>query len=243
MNKKLMLIVDDNVNETRELSDFFVENKYDVLVVRTAEKMHEILESERKVSIILLETALPDENGLEVCKSIRRHYNLPIIFLTKNKALVDKIVGLELGADDYQIKPCDKRELLARVSAVVRRYQKNVEQFEWKISDISKKDTIYMFLEWKLNCSSRVLYSPDGKEVLLTAGEYDLLKVFLENPQRVLSRDNLLDLTRGRVVEPFDRSIDVQVSRLRTKIEEDSKKPKMIKTIRNGGYMFAVSVV
>ncbi|MAZ39354.1 MAG: two-component system response regulator [Legionellales bacterium] len=191
------------------------------------------------MDLIILDIRMPGEDGFTVCQKIRKTSDIPIIMLTANGEDMDRIIGLEMGADDYLPKPFNPRELVARIKAVLRRTAetKNSHKEEMHI------DTeIYTFVNWKLDTATRVLMSPDDLEISITAGEYTLLMTFLERPKRVLSRDQLLEITHNRQAGPFDRSIDIQVSRLRQKIEDDPKNPKLITTVRGGGYMFTAPV-
>jgi two-component system OmpR family response regulator len=197
--------------------------------------MRRQLESGR-FDLVVLDIMLPGEDGLSLCRRLRHESKLPIIMLTALGEETDRIVGLEMGADDYLAKPFSPRELLARIKAVLRRTSDR--------TDLPQRGAgqILMFAGWQLDIGKRELRSPDDVLMPLTAGEFDLLVAFAEHPQRVLSREQLLDLSKGRDASPFDRSIDVQLSRLRRKIEADSKNPVIIKTVRNGGYIFAVDV-
>jgi two-component system, OmpR family, response regulator len=178
---------------------------------------------------------LPGEDGLSICGRLRASSNLPVIMLTAKAEDVDRIVGLEIGADDYLTKPFNPRELLARIRAVLRRGTAD------SVTG-SRGDSVLAFDGWRLNPNIRQLHDPDGARVALTGAEFDLLFVFCERPRRVLSRDQLIDLTQGRAAGPFERSIDVLVSRLRQKMEKEPKKPRLIQTIRSGGYMFSAAV-
>ena len=173
---------------------------------------------------------LPGEDGLSLCRGLRATSSLPVIMLTAVAEDTDRIIGLEMGADDYLTKPFNPRELLARIKAVLRRSAGTPAEIT---------EGVLTFAGWQLSPAQRELRDRDGVLVPLTSGEFDLLLAFVERPERVLSRDQLLDLTRGRDAVPFDRSIDVQLSRLRRKIEADSKSPQLIKTVRGGGYMLA----
>ena len=186
--------------------------------------------------IVLLDLMLPGEDGLSLCRRLRSISSVPVIMMTAMGEETDRIVGLEVGADDYIGKPFNPRELLARVKAVLRRTGSREETTDPESADV------IAFEGWRLDTARRELYAPDGTFVLLTAAEYDLLLVFVERPNRVLSRDQLLDFTKGRTAAPFDRSIDVQLSRLRRKIEQDPKNPTMIKTVRGAGYVFSGEV-
>ncbi len=182
--------------------------------------------------LLVLDIMMPGEDGLNLCRRLRARSNLPIVFLTAVAEETDRIIGLEMGADDYLVKPFNPRELLARIRAVLRR------------AAPEPPETLdqYRFAGWILDPSKRELRNPDGVLVPLSTGEYDLLIAFLDRPQRVLNRDQLLDLTRGREALPFDRSVDVQLSRLRRKIEIDPKDPNLIKTVRGGGYVLVSAV-
>jgi two-component system OmpR family response regulator len=179
---------------------------------------------------------MPGEDGLTLCRRVRATSSLPIIMLTAMGEDTDRIVGLEMGADDYLPKPFNPRELLARIRAVLRRAGGDAPETP------EENGGLRTFDGWSLDLAKRELRAPDGTLVPLTAGEYDLLAVIVERPGRVLSRDQLLDLTRGRDAVPFDRSVDVQISRLRRKLEPDPKEPQIIKTVRGGGYVFACEV-
>ncbi|MEM9683027.1 MAG: response regulator [Pseudomonadota bacterium] len=230
-----ILVVDDD-REIRSLVSQLL-RKHDFRVTDAADgrEMFQILETGR-FDLVVLDLMLPGEDGLSLCRRIRSGSSLPIIMLTAMGEETDRIVGLEMGADDYLPKPFNPRELLARIRAVLRRSGD-------KPSDPSPEGgTVREFEGWSLDLAKRELRAPDGTLVPLTAGEFDLLAAIVERPGRVLSRDQLLDLTRGRDAAPFDRSVDVQISRLRRKLEADPKDPQMIKTVRGGGYVLACEV-
>ena len=191
------------------------------------------------IDLVILDLMLPGEDGLTLCRTLRATSRIPIIMLTAMGEETDRIVGLEMGADDYVAKPFNPRELLARIKAVLRR----VEDMPSRVSGDAERPGLHMFEGWQLDLDRRELISPQDVLVSLSAGEYELLSAFVTHPQRVLTRDQLLDLARGRQALPFDRAIDVQVSRLRRKIEVDPASPKLIKTVRSGGYMFTPKVV
>jgi len=189
------------------------------------------------IDLIVLDIMLPGKDGLALCRDLRaRNDATPIILLTAKGEDVDRVVGLEMGADDYLPKPFNSRELIARIKAVLRRASAPMS------SALSPKARFAKFSNWKLDIMNRELIAADGSIVSLSASEFDLLVVFTLNPQSVLSRDQLLDIAKGRAAALFDRSIDIQVSRLRKKIEVDPKEPKLIKTVRGGGYLFASTV-
>jgi two-component system OmpR family response regulator len=198
--------------------------------------MTQVLETSR-VSLVILDLMLPGEDGLALCRRLRATSTLPIIMLTAMADEVDRIIGLEMGADDYIAKVANPRELLARVRAVLRR------SGPAEAGAAADQRRILEFAGWRLDVTHRQLYSAKNALVPLRAGEFELLLAFVERPRRVLSRDQLLDLSRGRSANAFDRSIDVQVSRLRRKIEPDPKEPTLIKTVRSGGYILAANVV
>jgi len=189
------------------------------------------------IDLVVLDLMLPGEDGLQLCRNLRAESDLPVIMLTAMGEETDRIVGLEMGADDYLAKPFNPRELLARIKAVLRRTGSGGGQ---QAGDEGAH--IAVFDGWRLNLDRRELTAPDGVLVPLTGGEYELLAAFVGRPQRVLSRDQLLDLARGRDAQPLDRAIDVQVSRLRRKIEADPAEPTLIRTVRGGGYMFTPKV-
>jgi two-component system OmpR family response regulator len=228
-----ILVVDDD-REIRDLiSRFLVKHGLRVSTARDGVEMMRILDG-AAIDLVVLDLMLPGEDGLSLCRRLRATTSLPVIMLTAMGEDTDRIVGLEMGADDYLPKPFNPRELLARIKAVLRRV--NV------LSNSAPKGDIAKFDGWILDLGARRLNAPDGSEVELSTGEYDLLLAFATHPRRVLSRDQLLDLARGRSAAPFDRSIDIQVMRLRRKIEADPKEPRLIKTVRGGGYMFAAEV-
>ena len=230
-----LLIVDDDVEICALLKKFFLMHGYDVDLAANGTAMWAAIEQQRP-DIIILDLMLPGESGLNLCQKLRSDTGIPIIMLTAMDELSDRIVGLELGADDYVGKPFDARELLARLRAVQRRAGEQLR------SQQEETRPLIRFDDWQLDVTRRELRTPMGVMVPLSAGEFDLLLVFLEHPQRILTREQLIDLARGQGHEAYDRSIDVQVSRLRRKIEPDSKRPALIRTVRNGGYMFDAKV-
>ena len=189
----------------------------------------------RTFDLIILDLMLPGEDGVSICRRIRRHGSVPIIMLTALDAETDRIIGLEVGADDYLPKPFSPRELLARIRAVLRRVENAVV-----VED--ERAGVYGFEGWVLDSSRRTLHGPDGDAVALTAGEFDLLAALVRHAEHVLSRDRLMDLLHGREAGPFDRSIDVQLSRLRSKIEASPSEPVLIKTVRGQGYVLSAQV-
>jgi len=230
-----ILVVDDDP-EIRDLLARFLERHG--MAARVAADGERALRAVKDggVDLVVLDLMLPGEGGFEICRKLRQISAVPVIMLTALAEDTDRIVGLELGADDYVTKPFNPRELLARIRAVLRRAAGQAAPEE-------EGGTIYGFAGWRLDAARRELLDPEGALVSLTAGEFDLLMAFLEHPRRVLDRDQLLTFTKGRLAQPFDRSIDVQLSRLRRKIEPDPKEPQIIKTVRGGGYLFTSEVV
>lgn len=230
-----ILVVDDDQDIRELLSTFFTKNGFQISTLSSGERLLELL-AKTPIDIILLDVMLPGNDGFGLCRMVREKHRIPIIMLTAVSEETDKIIGLELGADDYLTKPFNPRELLARIKAVFRRIN------ETPSNEQTLDSEQYEFSGWTLNEASRQLFSPEKLEVALSAGEYELLMAFIKHPRRVLSRDFLLDYTKNRDAGPYDRSIDVLVSRLRQKIEEVPKEPTLIKTIRAGGYFFSESV-
>ncbi len=185
------------------------------------------------MDLVILDLMLPGDDGLVLCRNLRARSQIPIIMLTARGDDTDRIVGLEMGADDYLPKPFNPRELLARIKSILRRARSAPNEGEARR---------FHFAGWTLDADARQLVAPDGVLVPLGASDYRLLRVFLDHPQRVLNRDQLLDLTQGREAAPFDRSIDVQVSRLRRRLRDDPRESVIIKTVRNEGYLLAAHV-
>jgi two-component system OmpR family response regulator len=228
-----ILVVDDDP-EIRELLARFLE-KHSLACITAPDGARALREvRDRDIDLVVLDLMLPGDDGFEICRKLRQISTVPVIMLTALAEDTDRIVGLELGADDYVTKPFNPRELLARIRAVLRRATGQPAE--------DGRDVRYAFGGWKLDTARRELFDPEGTLIALTAGEYDLLIAFLEHPRRVLDRDQLLTYTKGRIAQPFDRSVDVQLSRLRRKIEVDPKNPEIIKTVRGGGYQFTPDV-
>jgi two-component system OmpR family response regulator len=230
-----ILIVDDDRQIRTSLGRFLVSNGIRITEAADDAAMWGALDL-GKFDLIVLDVMMPGEDGLSLCRRLRATRSIPVVLLTAMSGETDRIIGLEIGADDYVCKPFSPRELLARIRAVLRRTQDTLSK------DSAPALTDYEFDGWRLDIVRRVLRNPDDVLVDLTAGEFDLLLAFVEHPQQVLTRNHLLDLTRGRASAPFDRSIDVQISRLRRKIEADPQQPALIKTVRSGGYIFASPV-
>ncbi|MDA8051901.1 MAG: response regulator [Rhodospirillales bacterium] len=231
-----ILVVDDH----REIRDLvgraLTREGFRVTAVADGRAMRKAL-ADSRIDLILLDLMLPGEDGLSLCRAVRAESDLPIIMLTAKGEEVDRVIGLELGADDYLPKPFGSRELIARIRAVLRRSRSHAAE-----ARAAPKPQRYRFDRWVLNTETRELLRDDDVTVPLSTGEYDLLLAFVERPQRVLNREQLLDLARGRAAVPFDRSVDTQVSRLRRKLERDPSEPGLIKTVWGGGYLFAAKV-
>jgi two-component system, OmpR family, response regulator len=233
-----ILVVDDDREIRDLLSRFLVKHGYRVTTAREGREARKLM-ADAAIDLVVLDLMMPGEDGLAFCREVRAESDLPIIMLTAMGEETDRVVGLELGADDYLPKPFSPRELLARIKAVLRRASAGEGG---RRPAGGEGGNLIRFAGWTLDPGSRRLTAPEGELVTLSTGEFDLLLAFVEHPQRVLNRDQLLDLARGRSAIPFDRSIDVQVSRLRRKIETDPKAPQIISTVRGGGYMFTASV-
>lgn len=227
--------MDDDLEVLALLKKFFLQHGYSVAVATDGTSLWAAM-ALQPPDLIILDLMLPGENGLMLCQRLRQQYPTPVIMLTAMGELSDRVVGLEMGADDYLSKPFDARELLARVRAVLRR----AGQGQPSVGQVPRP--LMKFAGWQLDLTRRELRSPDQVMIPLSAGEFDLLLVFVEHPQRILTRELLLDLARGAGHDAFDRSIDVQVSRLRRKLEFDNKGVEMIRTVRNVGYLFTPGV-
>ena len=228
-----ILVVDDDSRIRQMLSRYFEEEGYSVSLAGDGQEMRECLDKQ-PIDIILLDLVLPGEDGLALARDIRARSDVPIIMLTGRNDVVDRVVGLEVGADDYIAKPFHLREVLARVRGVLRRRQPRSSS---SIGDPQAE--IYCFEGLRLDMARRQLLSDDCGEISLTTGEFDMLCVLVKHAGRVLQRELLMDLTRGRNLEAFDRTIDAQIARLRRKIERDPSQPAMIKSVRGVGYVFS----
>ena len=228
-----LLIVDDDPGLRELLADYLGRNGFRVSGVADGRGLWAALERE-PVDLVILDLMLPGDDGLVLCRTLRARSPIPIIMLTARGDDTDRIVGLEMGADDYLPKPFNPRELLARIKSILRRAR--------SVAAEPGETRRFHFAGWTLDVDARQLVAPDGVLVALGASDYRLLRVFLDHPQRVLNRDQLLDLTQGREAAPFDRSIDVQVSRLRRRLRDDPRDAVLIKTVRNEGYLLAAQV-
>jgi two-component system OmpR family response regulator len=228
------LLVEDDVEIARLLGETLTDNGFIPRFAKSATEMDNQLQ-QRDIDLVILDVLLPGENGISICRRLRSSSDLPIIMLTALGEDVDRILGLELGADDYMTKPFNSRELVARIRAILRRTCKPGAPRDGRARG-------FHFAGWRLNATERQLYNVDGVRVTTTSAEFDLLIALCEHPGRVLSRGQLLDLTYGGLAGPVVRSIDVHISRIRQKIEPNPRDPSLIKTVRLGGYLFTPSV-
>jgi two-component system, OmpR family, response regulator len=240
-----LLCVDDDADINELIANFFGMYGFDVSCVTSGSAMKQAIAGE-KFDVVLLDLGLPGEDGLELARQLRFEWNGPIIIVSGRGATIDRVVGLEVGADDYVTKPFDLRELLARVKSVMRRAAAApgpvASAATAKEEPSSAPAAKFAFEQWVLDPAARQLASKSGTEVPLTRGEFDLLLAFVERPQRVLSRDQLMEIIHNREAGPFDRTIDVQIGRLRKKIDDNADSPRIIKAVRGLGYQFSVEV-
>jgi len=235
MSTPHILIVEDDKDIGLLVAKYLKANEMRVSIAENGRAMDRIL-ADTRISLIVLDRMLPGEDGLSICRRLRASSDIPIIILTAQADEVERIVGLEMGADDYLGKPFNPRELLARIRAVLRRRE------DTRAAAASPKRS-YKFAGWSLDGTMRRLYDPKGARVELTGAEFEVLLVFCERPGRTLSRDQIIDLTQGREASPSERSVDILISRLRRKLERDPKDPELLQTIRSSGYLFSPEVV
>src|SRR5665213_731200 len=230
VSQPVILMIEDDHEIASLTANFLRQNRLKVSVAHDAKTAHAVF-AQTRPDIVLLDIMLPDEDGLSILRRIRSTSKVPVVMLTALGEETDRVIGLEIGADDYVTKPFSTRELLARIRAILRRgplqHFSNAENSE-----------VYRFEGWSLNRARRVLSNPQGVIVELTSAEFDLLSILCKHARRVMDRDQLLDMTQGRASMPFDRSIDTLISRIRRKIERDPRNPDFIKTVRLGGYLF-----
>lgn len=230
-----VLVVDDDRDIRTLVGTYLRDNGFRVSLAADGRQMREVLEGAR-IDLIVLDLMLPGEDGLSLCRDLRTRANTPVLMLTARGDTIDRVIGLEMGADDYLGKPFEPRELLARIRSVLRRFHALPEH------PAAEEARRYTFAGRVLDTESREVTRADGVVVPLSGAEYRLLMVFLRHGKRVLSRDQLMDLTRGREAHALDRSIDLQVSRLRGKLGDDGRTPSLIRTQRNEGYLFTATV-
>jgi len=229
-----ILVVDDDKEIRSLVSKMLVQNGFRTSSAADGRQMQQVM-SVGRIDLVVLDLMLPGENGLSLCRKLRAQGDVPILMLTAMGEETDRIVGLEMGADDYLSKPFSARELLARIRAILRRAS--------ALPGVAgERPSVFRFAGWELDARRRELRSPEKALVPLSSGEFELLLAFVEHPHCVLTRDQLLDLARGRGAAVFDRAIDVQVMRLRRKMEADPVHPTLIKTVRNGGYLFTADI-
>ncbi|MEO6974382.1 MAG: response regulator [Gallionella sp.] len=228
-----ILMVDDDAQIRQLLSDYLSGFGMSVVAVADGNAMTEAMKKST-FDLVILDLMLPGEDGLSLCRRLRVESDIPILMLTARGEAMDRVVGLELGADDYIVKPFEPRELVARIQTILRRTRGNRENH--------KEHNEAVFLGWRLNYVMRQLVSPQELVIPLSNAEFRLLTVFIEHPNRILSREFLLDSARGRDMDIFDRSIDILVSRVRQKLNDDSRTPTLIKTVRGEGYLFDAKV-
>lgn len=233
-------VVDDEPDITLLLSNYFGGHGFRVSTLHSGAALIAMMESDAP-QVVLLDLGLPGEDGLSIARQLRERWHCGLLIVTGRGDPVDKVVGLEIGADDYVTKPFDLRELLARTKAVLRRVAPQPAAL-MGATVAPSENPVQAFSGWSFDRGARRLTAPHGEEIALTGGEFDLLTVFLDHPGRVLSRDFLLEHTRGREAGPFDRTIDVQIGRLRKKLADDPQDPKMIKSVRSAGYVFVPKV-
>jgi two-component system OmpR family response regulator len=229
-----ILVVDDDREIRTLLSDYLEKNEYRTTAVADGKGMRRALQAH--VDLIVLDLMLPGEDGLTLCRELRQQSQVPVIMLTALGDDVDRIVGLEVGADDYLPKPFNPRELLVRIKAILRRTA-HVPR-----DPLTSSVKGYAFGDWRLDTTSRMLSRSDGTQTSLTGAEYRLLAILLSHSNRVLSRMQLMELLRGRDIDPFDRSIDVRISRLRQMLGDDARSPQVIKTVYGEGYVIGIPV-
>ncbi|MDP8997558.1 MAG: response regulator transcription factor [Pseudomonadota bacterium] len=230
VSQPVILMIEDDHDIASLTANFLRQNRCRVCVAHDAKTAHAVF-AQTRPDVVLLDIMLPDEDGLSILRRIRSTSKVPVIMLTALGEVTDRVIGLEIGADDYVTKPFSTRELLARIRAILRRGP--LQRFS-----NSEENEVYRFDGWSLNRARRVLSNPQGVMVELTSAEFDLLSVLCKHARRVMDRDQLLDMTQGRASMPFDRSIDTLISRIRRKIERDPRNPDFIKTVRLGGYLF-----
>ncbi len=230
-----LLLVDDEASLREPLAEYLLRQGFAVTQAADASKARAVLLDDLP-DLVLLDIMMPGEDGLSLCRHLIETRNLPVIFLTARGEATDRIVGLEVGADDYVVKPFEPRELVARIRSVLRRVAKGASPAD------PQSEAHYQFEGWQLDPLKRRLTDPEGAVVPISSAEFRLLTAFLEHPKQVMDRDRLLDMVQGREAHLFDRAVDNQVSRLRRKIEEDNRDPKLIQTVWGGGYRLACDV-
>ncbi len=242
-NPQYILVVDDEARIRTMLRRYLEGEGFKVSEAADGGAMRAALEEDH-IDLVLLDLMMPGEDGLSLARHIRQHGQTPIIMLTGNGDLIDRVAGLEAGADDYIAKPFHLREVLARIRTVLRRVPASPAPSVTSAQPVAEMaGDVLIFQRWRLDLLRRELRRPGGSVVPLTAGEFELLRVFATHPNRVLTRDQLMEFAKGRDWEPYDRAVDTQIGRLRKKIEADPASPTLIKTVRGAGYVFAAPVM
>jgi two-component system OmpR family response regulator len=232
--KVRILCVEDDAEIARMLTDMLRESGFEPCFVSSAAEMDAVLK-QRSIDLVILDIMLPDEDGLSICRRLRANSSIPIIMVTARGEDMDRILGLEIGADDYVAKPFNSRELVARIRTILRRA-------DGAPGTARQRKRRLCFAGWQIDPASRELHDPEGVRIALTSVEFDLLLAFCRHPGQILTREQLIELTHGRLAGPIERSIDVHISRIRQKIETDPRDPSFIKTVRLGGYVFTPDV-
>ena len=234
-NADRILIVDDDPEIRQLLVDYLLRQGFEAVPARNGREMWQMLDK-HAIDLVVLDLMLPDADGLTLCRDLRAKSSLPVLMLTARGEEADRIVGIEMGADDYLVKPFSPRELVARIRGILRRTR--------ALPPNLRPDTqrCLAFAGWKLDTATRVLTGADGVATPLSGAEYRLLRILLDHPNRVLNRDQLVELIHGREAEPYDRAIDVQISRLRQRLRDDGREARLIKTVRGEGYVLAAPV-
>lgn len=230
-----ILIVDDDKDISSLLAEYLEKQGCQTATAADGKAMWQLLDA-RQFDLIVLDLNLPGDDGLTLCRNLRARSSMPVVMLTARGEPLDRILGLEMGADDYLPKPFEPRELFARIRSVLRRTQAPHQGHPQPSAQRAR------FAGWTMDFTARHLINPDGVVIALSGAEYRLLKIFIDHANRVVSRDQVLNMTQGRDADPFDRSIDLQISRLRQKLGEDARAPQIIKTVRNEGYVLTALV-
>jgi len=233
-----IVVVDDEEAIRETISEYLSDQGFRVTPVENGADLRSLVESEEEIDLAILDISMPGEDGLSLARYLAESTDIVIIMVTASGETVDRIVGLEMGADDYLAKPVELRELLARIKAVLRR---TTDRPNVRLPS-GEQGARIAFGKCQLDLDAHQMFDEDGAEIKLTAMEFDLMKAFAERPNRVLTRDTLMDLAHHGDWEPFDRSIDIRISRLRRKIERDPAKPEVLKTMRGAGYMFVSEI-
>jgi two-component system, OmpR family, response regulator len=235
-----IIIVDDEAPAREMVGDYLKMHGFGVTLCDGGKSLRSVIETSQP-DLVVLDLNMPEEDGLSIIRDLKRRMNVPVIMLTATASPIDRVVGLELGADDYVAKPCELRELMARIRSVLRRSTPVKTAAPEATAAKTEKEQLVRFGTKWLDLQAQALRDDEGNEHPLTASEFGLLKVFAANPKRVLSRERLLELANARDAEAFDRAVDLRIMRIRRKIEIDPTKPAVIRTIRGGGYLFSPS--